>query len=145
MSGRAPRHDASSAGMPPAGRPRLDPLSPWRLTGLVAPMVVWALHLLVVYSLQGLVCGERWANPRIAGMEALAWCVLALTAASFAALAWMGLRAWRGWRAGSTDRSTPALAARRRFFAAVTAALCALAAIAVLFTTLPVLLLPGCA
>lgn len=122
-----------------------DPLSPWRLTGIAAPMAVWALHLVAVYSLQGITCGQDLGNPRLAGLPALAWWVLALTAACFAALAWLGLRAWRGWRAANADRSTPAIAARRRFGASVTAALSVLAAVAVLFTTIPVLLLPGCA
>ncbi len=122
-----------------------DALSPWRLTGIAAPMAVWALHLVVVYSLQGVTCAEGLDRARFAGLEALTWWVLALTAACFAALAWTGLRAWRGWHAANADRSTPAIAARRRFSAAVTAALSVLAAVAVLFTTIPVLLLPGCA
>ena len=140
MSDDAPRPDPSPQRAAAPGA-----LSPYRLTGLAAPMVVWAVHFVVVYSLQGVTCGEGLANPRIAGLETLTWWVLALTVLSFAALAWMGLRAWRGWRASNVDRSTPALAARRRFSAAVTALLCALSAVAVLFTTLPVLLLPGCA
>lgn len=124
---------------------RPGPLSPWRLTGIAAPMLVWAVHLVVVYSLQGITCGGHLANPRVAGLEALTWWTLALTAAAFAALAWMGLRAWRARRAVSADRSEPALASRRRFSASVTLALGALSAVAVLFTTIPVLLLPGCA
>lgn len=120
-------------------------LSPWRLTGIAAPMVLWALHLVVVYSLQGVTCAEDLDLTRHAGLTALAWWVLALTAATFALLAWLGRRAWRGWHAAQSDRSAPAPAARRRFAAAASGALCVLSAVAVLFTTIPVLLLPGCA
>lgn len=121
------------------------PLSPYRLTGIAAPMVVWALHLVVVYSLQGVTCGEDLANPRLAGLHTLTWWLLALTAAAFAALAWMGVRALRARRVSEDDRSSPLLASRRRFAATLTALLSALSVVAVLFTTIPVLLLPGCA
>ncbi|GGK13601.1 hypothetical protein [Luteimonas terricola] len=122
-------------------------LSPYRLTGIGAPMAVWALHLVAVYSLQGVACAEGWDRLRFAGVESLAWWLVALTAAALAALAWFGLRAWRGWhiaRFGQSD-APPALASRRRFAAAVTGALSVMAAVAVCFTTIPVLLLPGCA
>lgn len=132
-------------GTGPRARPTPGVLSPYRLTGVAAPMAVWALHLVVVYSLQGVVCGEALDNRPIAGLSPLAWAVLGLTVASLAGLGWMALRAWRGWRAGNADRSAPATAARRRFLSAITAALCVLSAVAVLFTTIPVLLLPGCA
>lgn len=121
------------------------PLSPYRLTGIAAPMLVWALHLVVVYSLQGVTCGEALANRRIAGLETLTWWVLALTAAAFVALAWMGARALRARRVSEDERSSPLLASRRRFAATLTALLSALSVVAVLFTTIPVLLLPGCA
>lgn len=120
-------------------------LSPYRLTGIGAPMAVWALHLVVVYSLQGVVCAEGLDRMRFAGFEALTWWLGALTAAALAMLAWLGLRAWRGWHAARADSSEPGIAARRRFAAAVAGALSAMAAVAVCFTTIPVLLLPGCA
>ena len=140
MTGDAPRHPRPAPG---ARRPGV--LSPYRLTGLAAPMAVWALHLVAVYSLQGVTCGEELANRRIAGLETLTWWVLAMTAAAFAARAWMGLRALRARHVSEDDRSSPLLASRRRFTASVTALLSALSAVAVLFTTIPVLLLPGCA
>ena len=123
-----------------------DALSPWRLTGIAAPMAVWALHLVAVYSLQGVACAEGWDRIRFAGLEALTWWLLALTLAALMVLAWLGLRAWRGWQAAcSGTEHPPRRAARRRVSAAVTGALSAMAAVAVCFTTIPVLLLPGCA
>lgn len=120
-------------------------LSPYRLTGIATPMAVWALHLVVVYSLQGVTCAESLGRARVAGMEPLAWWVVALTVAAFAVLAWLGRRAWQAWMAANTDRSEPVHAARRRFSAAITGALCVLSAVAILFTTIPTMLLPGCA
>lgn len=120
-------------------------VSPYRLIGIAAPMAVWAVHLVVIYSLQGVTCAEGLGRTEYAGLAPLTWWALALAAAAFALLAWLGLRALRGWRAAEADRSAPAQAARRRFAAAVTGALCVLSAVAVLFTTIPVLLLPGCA
>jgi len=120
-------------------------LSPYRLVGIGAPMAVWAVHLVVIYSLQGLACAEGSGPARLAGLEALTWYALAIGVGAYGLLAWLALRALRGWRAARADRSAPALAARQRFGAAVTGALCVLSAVAILFTTIPVLLLPGCA
>lgn len=109
---------------------------PWRLLGIGAPMAVWALHFVAVYALQGLACAEGIHHAR-------AWMV-ALALAAWALLAWSGRRAWRAWHA-ARGGAPGAADARRRFAAAVTGALCVLAAVAIGFTTLPVMLLPGCA
>jgi hypothetical protein len=122
-----------------------DALSPYRLTGIAAPMTVWALHLVTVYSLQGVACAEGLDRVRFAGAEALTWWLSGLTVAALGALAWLGMRAWRGWRAAQPGSDIPAQTARRRFAAATTGALTLMAIVAVCFTTIPVLLLPGCA
>lgn len=122
-----------------------DLLSPYRLTGMAAPMAVWAVHLVAVYSLQGVACVEGLDRIRFAGAEALAWWLCGLTAIALVAIAWMGLRAWRGWRTARPGSDVPARAARRRFASAVTAALSVMSIVAVCFTTIPILLLPGCA
>lgn len=70
-----------------------DVLSPWRLTGMGAPMAVWAVHLVAVYSLQAVACTEGLDRLRLAGSEALAWWLVALTVVALAVLAWLGLRA----------------------------------------------------
>jgi len=121
------------------------PLSPYRLTGIAAPMAAWAVHFVAVYSLQGVACAEGLDRIRFAGAEALAWWLSGLTVVALAALAWLGLRALRAWRDARPGSDAPARAARRRFAAATTGALSAMATVAVCFTTIPVLLLPGCA
>ncbi|ADV27256.1 membrane protein, putative accessory subunit of cytochrome c oxidase [Pseudoxanthomonas suwonensis 11-1] len=108
---------------------------PSTLVGIAAPMAVWALHFVVLYSLQGLTCGEGW-NPRSSF-----WAMVALTIPALAVIAWLGLRALRTARAAASGEP----AARRARFAAQATGLCAvLAAVAVLFTVVPVLLLPVC-
>ncbi|MDH5824797.1 hypothetical protein QFW77_17650 [Luteimonas sp. RD2P54] len=120
-------------------------LGPLRLTGMAAPMAVWALHFVVVYSLQGLACAEGWQRNRVAGVEAASWWLLLMTLLALAAIAWLGLRAWRAWRTARAEPGAGAEARRHRFTASVTALLALLAAIAVVFTTIPVLLLAPCA
>ncbi|WP_407353844.1 hypothetical protein [Luteimonas sp. R10] len=117
---------------------------PQHLTGMAAPMAVWALHLLAVYSLQGLACAEGWQRTRVAGLEAVTWWLLLLTAAALAAIAWLGARARRAWRDANASAADEAAARRRRFTAKAATLLAVIAAIAVTFTAAPVLLLSTC-
>src|SRR5690606_19636744 len=151
----------------------LERIGPWRLTGLAAPLAIWAAHFLAVYSMQGLACGEGWQRQRVAGLEMVSWWLLLATLLALAAIAWMGARALHGRRVAQQEMrgSRPDRAAagtalvpappraggeagepaarisarRRRFTATVTALVALLAFVSVVFTTLPVLLLPPCA
>ncbi|MCD9033247.1 hypothetical protein LDO32_16095 [Luteimonas sp. Y-2-2-4F] len=124
-------------------------LSPHRLTGIAAPLAVWALHFVAVYSLQGLACGEGWLRGRVAGAgadaELATWLLVALTALALAAISWLGLRGLRAWHAAKADPQAGADGRRRRFAAAVAALAAVLAAIAVAFTAVPIFMLPPCA
>lgn len=122
-----------------------DRLAPQHLTGMAAPMTVWALHLLALYSLQGLACAEGWQRTRVAGLEAITWWLLLLTVLALTAIVWLGLRAWRAWRSAKAAPEDDPLARRRRFATAATGLLAVLAGIAVTFTAIPVLLLATCA
>src|SRR5690606_32987845 len=108
----------------------------WHAALDVSPIAVCSLHYEAGYAQQGLACVEGFHHAR-------AWMV-ALALAAWALLAWSGRRAWRAWHA-ARGGAPGAADARRRFAAAVTGALCVLAAVAIGFTTLPVMLLPGCA
>ncbi len=104
---------------------------PRRLLWIASPFAVWALHFVLVYSIQGLVCARGWPL-------AAAWAgIAAVTLPAFAAVAWLGLRAWR--RAQAAD-----LAGEKRFAARLVAMLSLLAALAMVFTILPTLLLTPC-
>ncbi|WP_411834254.1 hypothetical protein [Pseudoxanthomonas mexicana] len=119
-------------------------LSPSRLTGMTVPMSVWALHLLLVYSLGGIACARGWPRERIGGVETVIWLQLGATLLAWLLLAWLGMRAWRTLRAASVAGAGPR-DRRRRFVARLTLALSATAALAVLFTTIPAAMLPPCA
>ena len=120
-------------------------LSPHRLTGMAAPWAVWALHFVAVYSLQGVTCAEDVLRREVAGAETASWILLALGVIALAATAWLGLRAWRAWRQARRVVQ-PAVAVRRqRFSSAVVMLSALLASVAIVFTTIPVLMLPPCA
>ncbi len=107
-----------------SGRPR-------RLSWIATPFVVWGLHFVAVYSIQGLACGRGWP-------AAWAWLGMALvTLPAFSVVAWVGLRARR--QAGSEDT-----AGQKRFTARLVAMLSLLSLLAMAFTIVPVLLLQPC-
>lgn len=128
-------------------------LSPHRLTGMTAPMLLWALHFVVVYSLQGVSCVEGWQHLRLGGWAAVTWWLLGLTLAILVAQVALGVRALRAWRKArrELERREPGQghgqppAPHRRFTAAATGALALLAVVATCFTAIPILLLPTCA
>jgi heme/copper-type cytochrome/quinol oxidase subunit 2 len=115
-------------------------LAPHRLTGIAAPMTVWALHFVAVYAMQGLACAQGWQRAPLAGRETVFWWLLLVTLAALVAIAALGLRAWRALRrAGDGDA-----ARQHRFATRVTLAASAMAALAVAFTATPIFLLPTC-
>lgn len=104
---------------------------PRRLSWIASPFVVWGLHFVAVYSIQGLVCGRGWP-------AAWAWAgMAAATLPAFAAVGWIGLRARRMARAAEA-------AGDKRFAARLVAMLSLLALLAMVFTIVPVLLLHPC-
>jgi hypothetical protein len=117
-------------------------LAPHTLTGIAAPLTVWALHFVLVYAMQGLACAQDWQRTLLAGREAVFWWLLLATLAAAVAIACLGLRAWRSWRAqrGALED----VARRRRFAARLTLASAAMALLAVAFTATPIFLLPTC-
>ncbi len=117
-------------------------LAPHRLTGIAAPLTMWALHFVLVYAMQGLACAQGWQRTPWAGREAVFWWLLLTTLVAAVAIVWLGLRAWRAWR---LERGAQADAAhRRRFATRLTLASAAMALLAVAFTATPIFLLPTC-
>lgn len=119
---------------------------PYPLSALAAPMAVWAVHFVVVYSLAGLACERGLFLRRVAMLPGLTWILALVAAAALALIAWLGWHAWRRWRAlrMRADTATPSQP-RERFMRLITALLALLAFIAVVFTATPVFLLPPCA
>jgi len=116
------------------------------LTRMCAPLIVWAVHFVTVYSLQGIACAQQVWRTRIAGMESVTWALWAVTAAALLLIAYEGLRAkriHRAWRAHAEDgRAAPD---RQRFIALLSLLVAIVAAVGVTFTVVPVALLPTCA
>lgn len=118
---------------------------PIGLTRMSMPLVVWALHFVVVYSLQGLACARAlWREP-VAGLEMMTWVLWALTALALAVIALLGTNALRAWRSARAQTDGRSETTRLRFFTALSALVAVIAAIGVVFTALPVALLPTCA
>ena len=118
---------------------------PYPLSALAAPMAVWAVHFVVVYSLAGLGCERGLLLQRVAMLPVLSWILMLVTAAALALIAslgWHALRRWLALRSGG-DSATPA-APHERFMRLATALLALLAFIAVVFTATPVFMLPPC-
>ena len=113
------------------------PFSPERLIGVCAPLILWALHLVIVYSVQGLACSGQmdgaWWQRRLPVQAAL----IVLTLLMLAIVAWQGWRAQRlRWHCVRPSRAG--------FLASATLLTSVLAAIAIVFTTAPILMLTPC-
>ena len=123
----------------------MQALSPHRLSGMVAPWVVWALHFVTVYSVQGVACAEDVLRREVAGVEAATWLLVAIGIAAVVATAWLGVRGLQAWKHARRDVQPDTRRRRERFAAAVAALSGLLATVAIVFTTIPVLMLPPCA
>jgi len=118
-------------------------VAPDRLTGAVLPMAVWALHFVAIYSLSGLACGQGWLRTQHGGLETVSLLQMAVTLAAWSWLSWWG---WRSWRCGRVlQAGDGGDDGRGRFLARLSLSLSAIAALAVLFTALPLPMLPPCA
>jgi hypothetical protein len=111
------------------------PFSPLRLVGACTPLLLWAVHLVTVYSVQGLACsGQMDGNVPADGSARLL--LLLFSAAMLTLVAWQGVR-------GARIRKPPS-AGRAPFLAMATMLAAVLAAIAIVFTTIPILMLLPC-
>jgi len=111
---------------------------------LLAP-TVWACHFLASYVFAAVYCEKA---GRMSSILPAAVAVTVFTIAALAAIAFIAFRTWQvhGLSATGGDRvyevDTPE--ERHRFLAHVTLMLCALSAVAVLYETLPALMIGTC-
>ncbi len=115
------------------------------LLTMAMPMIVWAVHFAVIYSLVGLACERGWTLHRMAGLNMLVWQLVVVGVVALALLTWLAMRAIRAARRSDEAIDGQPVNRRHRFVSRVSLALCLLAAVAVLFTTIPAFLLPSCA
>lgn len=113
----------------------------WALT--YAP-VVWATHLLVCYCTAAVFCAKAPASG--AALDPVRTVVAVATAIALAAIAYVGVQAWRRWRAEDDIRPdpTPNGLGRNRFLAYATFLLAGLSAIGTVYVALPALFITAC-
>ncbi len=111
---------------------------------LLAP-TIWALHFLVVYPGVAVYCAKA---GRGALLDPARGPVLVASAIALGVLAWLFLTAWRRRRPSVTDAdltfeaNTPE--ERHRFLTHMSLAASSLSIVAVIYTTIPILVLETC-
>lgn len=129
----------------PDATPRIDDRRTWQ--SLLFGLLVWFLHLNVVYPLTSLACHWGWFPFTIAGIPGLKVIQLLVTVAAALLLILMIIVPWRNWRPFWKDddalmRQTEA--DRRPLIGYVTMLLNALFLLFVLASVVPVLTLNPC-
>jgi hypothetical protein len=107
---------------------------------LIAPLIVWTLHLGVIYGGTALACARGFAGDPVLGLPILSFGIGLATVIAVAAVGYLMLRAYltpSTMRSG--DRAT------RGFVRWITLAVGALSMVAVIWEAVPVLIVPACA
>jgi len=99
------------------------------------PLLVWAAHFAFAYLFVALGCASSVGELRFIGVSAITWVLLAV---SLAALAWLA------WIAATTARALLSVPAPRDALAEMRLGAALLAGVGVLWTTLPIAMLPAC-
>ena len=106
------------------------------LVRMSAPLVIWALHFLVIYGLTAIACARGFAATRVLGLDAVSWGIaLATFVAAGAMLFTIGV-AVRQLRPQSDGTAA--------FVNWMSAAAGGLALVGVLWEAVPVLVVPVC-
>lgn len=121
------------------------------LVGMVGAPIVWSAHFLLVYVFAALACAFRFSDREFLGVSVVVSAMLIATLAMLAAVGWMALLSWRRFRqadrdGGGGERGRNPVAGRHRFMALTTFLLCVLSATAIVYETIPLLIIsPPCA
>ncbi|MFD4838056.1 hypothetical protein ACFWP0_11150 [Achromobacter sp. NPDC058515] len=103
---------------------------------LIAGPTIWLAHYLFIYTVNALACARSALASQWMGLPASSWIILAGGAL---ALAGMAGATWR-----QRLRQRPPASSTATFYAWLTTALCLLSALAVIWETLPLFLMPPC-
>ncbi|WP_313620227.1 hypothetical protein [Achromobacter sp.] len=101
---------------------------------LIAGPGIWLVHFLFIYTVNAIACARPGLTGPWLGLPASSWVIVA---GGVLALGGMAMAAWRQHERVRASGALP-------FRAWLTAALCALSALAVVWETLPVFLMPSC-
>ncbi len=108
---------------------------------LFAGLIIWATRFLFVYAFVALACARGFAEGAIAGIGIVPVAIVVATVAALAANGWVIIRGAVRARSGAAeaDQHDSAL-----FIGYVAAAVAALSIIAIVWETLPALVVPVC-
>ena len=101
---------------------------------MLASPIIWAAHFMFIYGVNGVACARPALHTIWAGMPVSSWIIVA---ASVLALAAMALIYWR-------QRRDMLRTGEPGFLAWLAGMLSVLLAVAVVWETMPVLLVPAC-
>jgi len=101
---------------------------------MLAGPIIWAAHFLFIYSVNGIACARPALHGAWAGLPVSSWIIVAAGLAALAAMALIHLRL--------RTRAPPI--GHPGFLAWLAGALSLLSAVAVVWETIPVLLVPAC-
>lgn len=122
-----------------ARRARVAGFSP--ILGAVAGMVVWAVHFGAVYGVNAVACARGFAGRAVLGLPLVPLLVLGASALALGAVAVVGVRAWRRLHAGLSGEDGEY---EPQFTVWMSAAVALLAALAIVWEAVPVLMLRPC-
>lgn len=106
-----------------------------------AGLAIWAGHFGLIYMVHALSCERHWAHGRLLGLPAVPLAIAALTLVALALLALVARGAWPRLGGGPLDEGGEA---EPRFTAWFAVASAAYSALAVLFQSVPMLIVPSC-
>lgn len=113
------------------------------LVSIAVPMLIWALHFVGVYGFRALACESGWRSSAGGVLDTITVALIGFAIVAFVALGVVAVRALRVLQSDAGAKTTDTIP-RRRFLSRITLALCVISAIAVVYSTIPALLLPSC-
>jgi hypothetical protein len=105
---------------------------------MLSGVLIWATHFGIVYIATALVCARGFQNSSWLGIGILAWMIAIATVMAIGGILIVLVPTWRDLYRSSSWSATPA------FIDWMTVAFGALALLAIVWVTLPVMLVPIC-
>lgn len=101
---------------------------------MLAGPIIWAVHFLFIYTVNGVACARPAMDRSWAGMPVASWIIVAASVAALTAMAFIYLRMRNRVPGNAGPGFLPWVAGMLSF----------LSAVAVVWETMPVILVPGC-
>lgn len=117
---------------------------PSSATGFLLPPVAWAVFFVLIYSIQGAVCGAGLGEATLLGLNGLTLALAAVTALTALLIVAVGVWSYRVRRGSEATAQRHDDARLGRFLATATALNAGLFFIATLWIGIPLALAPPC-